>query len=99
MMRRMGCSFSSPAGLAEASAVRCSVFANCTIRASVRNAQVFEKKRAVDERTSSTTTRSFSLSVVPVAVMSTMRSAMPVRGASSMLPCSFTISTCVPVFA
>ena len=63
------------------------------MRGSVRNAHVFAKKRAVDESTSSTTSRSFSRSVVPVAVMSTMRSAIPVSGASSMLPRSFTIST------
>ena len=62
----------------------------------MRNAHAFAKNRAVDDSTSSTTTRSFSASVVPVAVMSTMRSAMPVSGASSMLPCSFTISTSRP---
>ncbi len=60
--------------------------ASSTTRASVASEQEFAKKRAVDERTSSTMTRLFSRSVVPVAVISTMRSARPVNGASSMLP-------------
>ena len=69
------------------------------MRESVLNEHAFAKNRAVEGRTSSTTTRLFSRRVVPVAVMSTMRSAMPVNGASSMLPCSFTISTCMPRLA
>ena len=41
----------------------------------------------------------FCRSVVPVAVMSTMTSAIPMSGASSMLPFSFTISTWTPFSA
>ena len=67
--------------------------ASSTMRASVRSEVPLAKKRAVDDSTSSTMTKLFSRNVVPVAVMSTMRSANPVNGASSMFPCSFTIST------
>ena len=50
--------------------------ASSTMRASVRSEVPLAKNRAVDDSTSSTMTRLFSRNVVPVAVMSTMRSAM-----------------------
>ena len=46
----------------------------------------FAKKRAVQVMSSPVITRSFSRRVVPVAVMSTMRSASPTMGPSSILP-------------
>ena len=47
----------------------------------------------------STSTKWLALSVLPVETKSTMASAKPVKGANSIEPYNFTISTCTPLLA
>ena len=56
----------------------------------------FTIRRAVDRVISATSTRPFALSVSPDWTRSTMRSASPTRGASSIEPSRRTISTWIP---
>src|SRR6266545_1810745 len=53
-------------------------------------------RRAVHVAMSSTTARSFALSVAPVATRSTIQSERPTCGATSAEPATFTISTWIP---
>src|SRR6266478_3741622 len=56
----------------------------------------FTMRRAVDVMISATSTRPLARSVSPDWTRSTMRSASPTSGASSMEPSRWIISTCMP---